>query len=62
MCKSEKCLQTLEVYLSVLWDRDSKQDLESNPVVNKEAEDKTMVSCFSLTTLPRSDRAFKNCE
>lgn len=62
MCKSEKCLQTLEVYLSVLWDRDSEQDLESNPVVNKEAEDKTMVSCFSLTTLPRSDRAFKNCE
>lgn len=39
---------------------DSKQDLESNHVVNKEAEDKTMISFFSLTTLPSSDRAFKN--
>ena len=34
---------------------DSKQDLESNHVVNKEAEDKTMVSFFSLTTLPHSE-------
>lgn len=62
LCKSEKGLQTWEVYCSILWDRDRKQDLESKHVVNKEAEDKTVVSCFSLTTLPRSDRAFKNCE
>lgn len=26
--------------------------MESKHVVNKEAEDKTVVSCFSLTTLP----------